>query len=90
MQRLPDDIPCREALINAGFINYAVLRNHKSIATIRGVGQKGAKKIHKYLEGGNKNHSSDYTISQLRDMDLSDKDESFFEGDDRRSIDQFK
>lgn len=34
--------------------------------------------------------SSDYTISQLRDMDLSDKDDSFFEGDDRSSIDQIR
>jgi len=34
--------------------------------------------------------SSDYTISELRDMDLSEKDDSFFEGDSRSSIEQFK
>lgn len=34
--------------------------------------------------------SKDYSISELREMDLSDKDDSFFEGDDRKSIDQIK
>lgn len=34
--------------------------------------------------------SADYTIAELREMDLSDKDESFFKGDERQSVDQFK
>lgn len=48
-----------------------------------------------FLDAGKANvlepkSSSDFTISELREMDLSDKDESFFEGDERASIDQFK
>lgn len=30
--------------------------------------------------------STDYTVSELKDMDLSDKPDSFFEGDDRKSV----
>lgn len=89
MQRLPEDIPHREALIKAGFTNYAVLVNHKSMETIRGIGAKRAKEIRAYINGESES-SADYTISELRDMDLSDKDESFFKGDERASIDQFK
>jgi Holliday junction resolvasome RuvABC DNA-binding subunit len=91
MQRLPDDIPGREALIKAGFVNYAVLRNHRTIQTIRGIDKQTAEKIKEYIQGKkDRDKSTDYTISALRKMDLSDKDESFFEGDDRSSIDQVK
>lgn len=35
-------------------------------------------------------HSTNYTISELRDMDLSDKEDAFFEGDDRETINKLK
>lgn len=34
--------------------------------------------------------STDYTVSELRDMDLSDKDDSFFEGDDRKTVQKLR
>lgn len=34
--------------------------------------------------------SSDYTIAELREMDLSEKDDSFFEGDQRSTIDTLR
>lgn len=34
--------------------------------------------------------SKDYTIAELRDMDLSGKDDSFFEGDKRSTIDKLR
>lgn len=78
-------MPGRDALINAGFTNYAVLLNHGPIETIRGIDHKTAQKIRAYL-GGDTEKSTDYTVAQLKDMDLSDKDAAFFEGDDRKSV----
>lgn len=90
MQRLPKDIPHREILMNAGFVNYAVLRNHRSFESIRGLTPKQAKEVTDYIFGGKKESSKDYTISELRDMDLSDKGDSFFEDDERASIEQIR
>lgn len=90
MQRLPKDIPHREALMNAGFVNYAVLQNHRSFESIHGLSPKQAAEVKGYIFGGKKEKSKDYTIAELRDMDLSGKDDSFFEGDNRSSIEQFK
>lgn len=49
-----------------------------------------AKEVTGYIFGGAQKTSKDYTISQLRDMDLKSKPESFFEGDDRSSLDQIR
>lgn len=35
-------------------------------------------------------HSTNYTIAELRDMDLSDKEDAFFEGDKRETIDKLR
>jgi len=76
--------------MKAGFTNYAVLQNHRSFESIRGLSPKMAKEVTGYIFGGTHKTSKDYTLSQLRDMDLKSKPESFFEGDDRSSLDQIR
>jgi hypothetical protein len=49
--QLPKDLPARDKLIEAGFGNYNVLRNHKPLWSIRGLTQKEAKDIQDYLSG---------------------------------------
>lgn len=91
MERLPDDIPGRDILLEAGFTNYAVLKCHRSFESIRGMDPDTAREIKAYLGLiESQDHSTDYTVAELKDMDLSDKGEAFFEGDGRKSVEDLR
>lgn len=47
---LPEDIPYRKFLIEAGFKRLDHLKTHKSLATIKHFNEKRAEKLQKYLD----------------------------------------
>lgn len=66
MERLPKDIPHREILIDAGFTNYGVLKNHRSIESIRGLAGKKAEEVKDYLQGNYDKPDSSNTKKEIQ------------------------
>lgn len=68
MERLPDDIPGREILLEAGFVNYAVVKCHRSFESIRGMDPDTAQELKEYLglEEASKPTSSN-TKAEIKD-----------------------